>query len=318
MGICDDFASPSECRPIRKMKVSIASVVIPTRNRARAVESCLDALAAQTLPAGSFEVIAVDDGSEPPLTLDPKRWTAKFELKVIRQNNTGPAGARNRGVAEARGEFVAFTDDDCLPTPTWLANLLTALRATPQALVGGSTFNGLPDDVLAATSQLIVDLVYERFNTDRNDSYFFTSNNVACSRNNLLTLGGFDTDFAKAGAEDRDFCDRWRIHKWPLIWAESALIEHRHAQGLREFLTLYFRYGQGAFLYQAKRRSRGSGTMKEDLGFHASLAAQLVRRGKDLGTIRFFALLLSLLAWQLANATGFAWAAVTVRSGTRD
>ena len=259
----------------------------------------------------------MDDGSAQPLACEPARWAEKFDLKLIRQNNTGPAGARNRGFAEARGEFVAFTDDDCLPTPTWLANLLTTLRSLPQALVGGTTINGLPDDVLASTSQLIVDLVYERFNTNRNDSYFFTSNNVACRRNNLLTLGGFDTDFAKAGAEDRDFCDRWRIHKWPLIWAEKAVIEHRHAQGLREFLTLYFRYGQGAFLYQAKRRSRGSGTMKEDLAFHANLAAQLMRRRKDLGTTRFFAVLLSLLAWQLANATGFAWAAFNARSGSR-
>ena len=91
------------------------SIVIPTRNRPHAVERCLDALAAQTLPPGSFEVIVVDDGGEPSLALDPTRWASKFELKVIRQNNTGPAGARNRGVAVARGEFLAFTDDDCLP-----------------------------------------------------------------------------------------------------------------------------------------------------------------------------------------------------------
>ena len=68
----------------------LASVVIPTRNRPRAVESCLDALTEQTLPPGSFEVIVVDDGSQPPLAPDPTRLEAKFDFKLIRQKNTGP------------------------------------------------------------------------------------------------------------------------------------------------------------------------------------------------------------------------------------
>jgi glycosyltransferase involved in cell wall biosynthesis len=105
-----------------------ASIIIPTRNRPQAVEHCLDSLAAQTVPPSSFEVIVVDDGSEPALALDLERWTSKFAWKLIHQKNTGPAGARNRGAAEARGEFLAFTDDDCLPTPTWLETLIAALR----------------------------------------------------------------------------------------------------------------------------------------------------------------------------------------------
>ena len=291
----------------------VASVVIPTRNRPQALERCLDALAAQTMPSGSFEVIVVDDGSEPPLSLDPARWTAKFELRVVRQQNTGPAGARNRGVAEARAEFLAFTDDDCLPTPAWLETLFSSIRASPNTLVGGTTINGLPHDILASTSQLIIDLVYDRFNADRGNAYFFASNNVACHRNNFLELGGFDTAFPKAGAEDRDFCDRWRLKHWPLVWVESARLEHRHAQDLHEFLHLYFRYGQGAFLYQAKRRNRGSGTMKEDLGFHANLVGQLRRRKKVLTNKQFLGVLVPLLLWQVANAAGFVTEAIRTK-----
>ncbi|MBJ7327164.1 MAG: glycosyltransferase family 2 protein [Chthoniobacterales bacterium] len=149
------------------------SVVIPTRNRPHALERCLTALAGQTMPSGSFEVIVVDDGSEPALCLDPRGWASKFELKLVRQENTGPAGARNRGVAEARREFLAFTDDDCLPTPVWLERLVTALSEKPDALVGGSTFNGLKDDLFAETSQLILKMVYEHFNRDSANSCFF-------------------------------------------------------------------------------------------------------------------------------------------------
>ena len=254
------------------MTTPLASVVIPARNRPEAVKTCLEALARQSLTPRTYEVIVVDDGSEPALALDPSRWADKFDLKVIHQKNTGPAGARNRGAAEARGEFVAFTDDDCLPAPTWLENLLTTLRGRPKALVGGSTVNGLPNHIFPSTSQLIIDLVYEKFNKNRDSSYFFASNNIACRRSNLFAIGGFDADFHKAGAEDREFCDRWRRKGWPLIWNETALIEHRHAQNLAEFVRLYFRYGQGAFLYQAKRRSRGEGSFRVPrVSVHAAL-----------------------------------------------
>jgi GT2 family glycosyltransferase len=285
----------------------IASVVIPTRNRPHAVERCLDALAAQTLPPGSFEVIVVDDGGEPALALDPARWASKFELKVIRQNNTGPAGARNRGVAEACGEFLAFTDDDCLPTPAWLEKFVAALREKPDAMVGGSTYNGLKDDLFAETSQFIVQLVYEHFNRDPANAYFFASNNMAMRRDNFLEIDGFDPSF-RVASEDREFCDRWRLRGRPLVWERNALIEHRHAQSLAGFCRLHFRYGQGAFHYQAIRKERGSGGMTQDLGFHRELP-RLVRSqlascapGLTLGVLA------NLCVWQCLNAAGFFWA----------
>jgi len=273
------------------------------------VESCLDALAAQTLPAGSFEVIVVDDGSEPPLTLDPKRWAAKFDLKLLHQPNTGPAGARNRGVTEARGEFIAFTDDDCLPTPMWLEKLVSMLSEKPAALVGGSTFNGLKDDLFAETSQLILKMVYEHFNRDSASSYFFASNNIALRRDRYLASGGFDTDFELPAAEDREFCDRWRMQGHPLVWEKNAMIEHRHAQTLAGFCRLHFRYGQGAFFYHSKRKLRGSGTMAQDLGFHRELP-RLVRSQLSSEPIGSAPRLLShLFLWQLVNAAGFFWGA---------
>ena len=285
-----------------------ATVVIPSRNRQNALESCLDALAVQTLPPGSFEVIVVDDGSEPPLALDPARYTEKFHLKLLRQQNTGPAGARNRGVAEACGEFLAFTDDDCLPTPTWLEKLVAALRENPEALVGGSIFNGLKDDLFAETSQLIVEMVYEHFNRDPANAYFFASNNMACRKSEFLAIGGFDPSFCIA-SEDREFCDRWRMGGRRLVWLCDSLIEHRHAQNLFGFARLHFRYGQGAFDYQRLRKSRGSGSMGRDLEFHGALPS-LIRKyldGAPLGA--GLSVLGALALWQTVNAMGFFWAA---------
>ncbi|MFM8283686.1 MAG: glycosyltransferase family 2 protein [Planctomycetaceae bacterium] len=284
------------------------SVIIPTFNRPRGLEACLDALAEQTVLSGSFDVVVVDDGSETPLALDPGRWAAKFDLTLLRQHNTGPAAARNRGVAESCGELLAFTDDDCLPAPTWLEKLVAAVREHPEALVGGSTVNGLKDDLFAETSQLIVEMVYQHFNRDPADAYFLASNNMGCHRKAFLAVGGFDRRF-RAAAEDREFCDRWRMAGRRLWWIRDAVIEHRHAQSLRSFTQLHLRYGQGAYHYQRLRKSRGSGSMREDLGFHGSLPRSVWGALSDRSPGRRLQLVSTLMLWQVANALGFFWAA---------
>ena len=284
----------------------LVSIVIPTYARPERLRDCLAALAQQTMAADTFEVVVVDDGSPQPV--EPLANTALHSpaVRVIRQQNAGPAAARNRGVAEARGELIVLTDDDCLPTPSWLESLVTAHRQCPDAVVGGITFNGLTDDLFATTSQMIIDLVYEHFNRDETSAYLLTSNNMLCSRAAYGELGGFDTSFSRAGAEDRDFCDRWRASGRPLRLVPAATIEHRHAQSLRQFLGLHYRYGRGAYIYQAKRRERGSGTMTQDMNFHATLMRRLPRHlQKHRGLFRKIQVTTAIVLWQVANAAGF-------------
>lgn len=289
-----------------KMTTPLVTIVIPTYARPARLRGCLAALARQTIAADTFEVVVVDDGSPQPVVPPADTALTGPTVRIIRQQNAGPSAARNRGVQEARGELIALTDDDCLPTPVWLETLVDTHRQCPGALVGGITFNGLTDDIFATTSQMIVDLVYEHFNHDQQAAFFLTSNNMLCSRAAYSELGGFDTTFPRAGAEDRDFCDRWRASGRPLRLVPSATIEHRHAQNLRQFLGLHYRYGRGAYLYHAKRRARGSGSMQEDFRFHGGLIRHLprhLRRQQGLG--RKTQILAALAIWQAANAAGF-------------
>lgn len=281
------------------------TVVIPTHSRPRQIRDCLAALAAQQCDV-PWEVVVVDDGSPQPLDSIAEAFHGRLDLRIERQANAGPARARNRGVAVARGRWIAFTDDDCLPEPDWLGALLRREALTPGAMVGGTTINGLNGELFASASQLIVDLVYDHFNADPSRATFLTSNNVLCTRERFEALGGFDVTFPRAGAEDRDFCDRWKTAGWPLVWEPAARIEHRHAQTLRKFIDLHYRYGRGAYLHHRRRLARGSGGIGKDIGFHASILPRLRALSGDPRVAgRKLAILAAFGIWQGANAAGF-------------
>ena len=86
----------------------------------------------------------------------------------------------------------------------------------------------------------------------------------------------------------------------------AATLEHRHAQNLQHFLGLHYRYGRGAYRYQAKRRLRRSGSMTEDMNFHGTLLRRLPRHlQKHRGPFRKVQITTAILLWQAANAAGF-------------
>ncbi len=288
------------------MTSPLLTVVIPTYARPQRLTACLAALVGQRMEV-PWEVVVVDDGSPEPLDSIAEAFHERLDLRIERQGNAGPARARNRGVAVARGRFIAFTDDDCLPEPEWLGALLRREALAPGAMVGGTTINGLDGELFASASQLIVDLVYDHFNADPSRATFLASNNILCSRERFEAIGGFDVTFPRAGAEDRDFCDRWKTAGWPLVWEPAARIEHRHTQSLRKFIDLHFRYGRGAYLHHRRRLERGSGGIGQDIGFHASILPRLrALRGDRRVAGRTLAILAAFGIWQGANAAGFA------------
>jgi GT2 family glycosyltransferase len=276
------------------------SIIIPTRGRHAQLSNCLASLAAQDFPRDGFEVIVVDDGSVPPVDdcVAPPR--ARLDLKLLAQPNAGPAAARNLGAAEARGRFLAFTDDDCLPVAGWLAALADDFDAAPDALVGGRTVNALAGNAYSATSQLIIDVVYEHFNTDEGGARFFASNNFAVPCELFRDAGGFDEGFRCS--EDRDFCERWRARGLRLVYAPEAVVRHAHALDALSLWRQHFGYGRGAFRFHRKREAGGADRFKPESAFYSKLlraALAQPRRGQSIK-------MTALLAWaQAANAAGF-------------
>ena len=142
----------------------VASVIVPAYNRPDTIMRCLESLARHSFPSDRFEVIVVDDGSQQPLRAPATLTPGGTRVVLVRQANTGPAGARNRGLAEARGEFVAFIDDDCQADARWLETLIAALQSRPGAAVGGTVVNALDRNPFAEASQILVSFVRDYYN----------------------------------------------------------------------------------------------------------------------------------------------------------
>lgn len=281
------------------------SIVIPAYNRPERLEQCLTSLAQLTYPYDRFEVIVVDDGSPVPLQTVAETFAGTLPLHVLRQDNAGPASARNAGAAIARGDYLVFTDDDCQPHPDWLDALARAANEFPNALIGGHTENAIANNAYSNASQLLVDYLYDYYNQARGKATFFTSNNFAMPRVLFQKLGGFDTSFPLAAGEDREFCDRWQHFGFALQYSPSMRIRHAHTLTLASFWRQHFNYGRGAYHFHRARSRRCSEPLKvEPLAFYLHLLLYPFARGEGLRAVN---LSLLFLLSQLATIAGFFW-----------
>lgn len=280
------------------------SIVIPTRRRPRQLAACLESLAAIEYPRTDFEVIVVDDGGGVPAAVI-ERARATINVRLVTQEHLGPATARNRGVDAATGTWIAFTDDDCTVDRGWLRALEGALIESPDALVGGGTVVAGGSSAYDVASQNVLDFLYEYFGRSEAAPalQFFATNNVACRRELLLSLGGFDESFPRAAAEDRDLCERWREAGRPLLYQEGARVTHHLNSSLSRYVRQHLRYGQGASYLRLARRRRGHVSPKvEPLTFYIRLVTFPLRRGI---TLRAAGLMMLAILSQAAYVAGF-------------
>jgi GT2 family glycosyltransferase len=216
----------------------------------------------------------VDDGSATSAEGSVEKFRRHVDVRVFAQRHAGPAAARNYGAAQAKGGFLAFTDDDCAPAVSWLRNLARALTSCPTCVVGGRTTNELPDNPYSSGSQLLVDYLYVRWNPDPLHATFFTSNNLALPMNAFQSIGGFDAGWTSAAGEDRDLCDRLIAAGYRLLYASDALVCHAHHLTLRTFLRQHVNYGRGAYrLHHARARRDGKRLSVEPLMFYLGMLA---------------------------------------------
>lgn len=288
------------------------SVIVPTRDRPRELAACLASLSTQDYPDERYEIIVVDDGSDPPVGSLSAPGRPDVRVRAIAQRNAGPAAARNAGAGAATGDVLVFTDDDCVPRRGWLRALALSHANAPDALHGGRVENGLADNLCSVASHTIVEVIVSQLMEAGSESRFVTSNNLAVSAGSFRAIGGFDERFRTA--EDREFCHRWIAAGVPLVAAPGAVVEHRHDLTLASFWRQHMGYGQGARCLRAARGAkafplwRGKARLYA-MAFRRPFAAHPPRKALAVASL--------LVVWQVANLCGYAsqWVRERRRTG---
>ncbi len=280
------------------------SAVVPTYGRPEAIRACVRALQAQD--ADGLEIVVVDDGSPEPVSGLPE---GPHPVRLLRQDNAGPAAARNRGVEAAQGDLICLTDDDCRPAPGWAGAYLHAAKGGTRGLMAGRTVNAVDGSLCSAASQDMVDYL-RRIGPG---AEFAPSNNVAIHSADYLRAGGFPAGFTRAAGEDRAFSQAC-ARLWPGIAdVPEAVVHHHHALDLRGFWRQHRNYGHGAHTWHALARARAAPTFSGPR-FYLGLVGEPLRGGVTIRTLARAGLIASA---QIAMAQGYAQAARTARR-TRD
>ena len=282
------------------------SVIIPTYNRPRQLRSCLKALSSLDYPRDCFEVIVVDDGNNVSMGPIVSSFKDRLDVTLVRQWHGGPAAARNTGAMQAKGEFLAFTDDDCTPASDWLHNLAARFIKASDPAVGGKTINALRGNRYSVASQIIVDYLCRWYNTDPEQAGFSASNNLAIPAKGFHAIGGFDTTFTRAAGEDREFCDRWLYHGYRLVYASEVLVYHRHSLTFGTFLSQHFKYGRGAFRFHQAERVRHNlkRARLQPFSFYQYLVKAPFLRATGQQAFMLSGLM---LICQISTAVGYSW-----------
>jgi GT2 family glycosyltransferase len=209
------------------------SVVVPVRDGARSLASCLAALLASE-GVGELELIVVDDGSRDDTPTVAQRFPCRLLRLAQRQ---GPAMARNHGARAARATQLVFVDADVIVAPDTLSCLLRALGSAPAAF---ATYAAEPLHRGFATRFYHALSVQSLRDTDPRTPVAY-SYCLAIGRALFDELGGFDARFSRATFEDAEL--GWRLARRGLLAAHlrDAPVTHAVRYGILSLAGAYFR-----------------------------------------------------------------------------
>jgi glycosyltransferase involved in cell wall biosynthesis len=241
------------------------SVVIPTHNRLEVLVEVLQALENQE-GAPPFEVVVVDDGSSDGTGewLRSRAASFRLDLRVMSQENRGPAAARNTGVAVAAGHWVAFLGDDTVPAAGWVAAHREAHRQRgddPHRVVLGYTawhtrmqLTPFLTYINEHGLQFGYALIQDRENVPFN---FFYTSNLSLPRE-LLLAEPFDLRFPYPAWEDIEVSYRLQRRGVRMAYEPSARVAHDHPTDLARFAQRQEKAGYCAVVFYRLHPELGS------------------------------------------------------------
>jgi glycosyltransferase involved in cell wall biosynthesis len=251
--------------------MAIITIIIPTYNTARFIGETLDSVFAQTFK--DYEVIVINDGS--PDTEELERALAPFRGRILylKQENRGPAGARNAGIQHAQGEYLAFLDSDDCWLPGYLASQMKLFEETPSLDVVYSDARHFGDTAFAGKTCMQTSPSNGPVTLDsliRQDCQVCTSFTVARSRV-VVEAGLFDEKLELRGCEDFDLWLRILHRGGQITYQRKVLGRYRSHPGSLSRIVMKMLEAQAAVYEKTER------TMNLPEGTRAMIRRQIAR-----------------------------------------
>ncbi len=216
---------------------SLVSIVVPAYNAQKTLGSTLKAILSQTY-SDSIEIIVVDDGSTDQTT----DLVKSFEnIVYIYQKNAGPATARNRGFSIAKGDFVFFTDSDCIPHVDWIQKSMDHFSDISIGVVCGSYGIANPKNLLARCIHKEILFRHKTLMPDFPKS--FGSYNFCVRKNIFEAAGGFDSQYRSPSGEDNNLSYKILNLGSKIYFERRSIVDHFFPVSFKKYFLEQFRHG---------------------------------------------------------------------------
>ena len=227
---------------LRILKPKTISLVIPTHNRFKTLQRLLKSI--EDLNLAPDEVIIVNDGSVDQTQYLLKSWESDNHnfVPIVFNNpeSQGPGTARNIGIQLASSDAIAFTDDDCIPHPSWISSIMKSRYWERKEIagIGGKVFNFRKGAVSEYYS-------YHRILEPPKYNQYLVTANACYLKNCLLEVNGFDETHKYPGGEDNGLSFKLAKCGYMFGFEKNMVVLHDYRTSIISFLKTFYRYGKG-------------------------------------------------------------------------
>jgi glycosyltransferase involved in cell wall biosynthesis len=225
--------------------VKDVSIVIPTKNSGAILEKCLASIESQDYPKDGYEVIIVDGHS----TDNTVEIAGRYGCTAVYEEIGTIGGARNVGVAYSKGDYIIFTDADCVAARDWLSNLIKEFNDETIASVGGPNITPEGDTNFARGVGIALAFLSSpgpRYGVNSRhvrEIYHNPTCNSAYNRRMFEAVGGFNSRLITCDDEELDY--RIRERGYTILYTPDARVFHYRRPTWKSFMEMAYRYGIG-------------------------------------------------------------------------
>jgi len=201
------------------------SVIVPVYNAQETLRDCVHSLLELNYPRDKLEIILIDNASTDETAEIAKQYS--LDIQILYEAKRGPAATRNRGILNAKGEIIAFTDSDCVVDRDWLRNLVPALKEHRVGIAGGRILSRRPCNTIEQFGEEIHD------HGKAIDVYkppYVISMNWMSRRAVITEVGLFDESFIRN--EDVDLSHRIFQAGYGFVHEPRAIVYHANERTL--------------------------------------------------------------------------------------